>query len=171
MLAGLLGHGCRLVHDVGVPGGASPTFWSLRRGCTRFAHRPASGNGRGKEGVTVHVEGDELRFPDGSDKKAVPLARRQAQLLAAGLQDALGYPVQVRPAVALPGWLVERRGVSDVAVFNPRDAAKLLAGPVVLPASELDEIVGVLEGMAPGAERRTAPQRSPELERREPRLD
>lgn len=170
MLAGLIGRDCRLVHDVGVPGARIAHVLLAPAGVVSIRTMARHGNGRGKEGVTVHVEGNELRFPDGSDKKAVPLARRQAQLLAAGLQDALGYPVQVRPAVALPGWLVERRGVSDVAVFNPRDAAKLLAGPVVLPASELEEIVGVLEGMGPGA-RRPAPQRSPELERREPRLD
>lgn len=173
-LTSILARGCRLVHDVGVPGGriahvlvmpsgihAIRTLASLRRG---------RGLGRGRDDVTVRFVGDELQFPGGSDLAAVPLARKHAQLLAEQLGEHLGHGVQVRPAVALPGWRVEQQAGSDVRVFNPRDASGLLAGPAILSPTGIAEIADVLETMVPAAARRAVVQ-EPVAERREPRLE
>jgi hypothetical protein len=170
MLAGALGQGCRLVHDVSVPGGRIAHVLVAPVGVHAISTIARSASARGRQGVTVTVEGDELRFPGGSDTRTVPRARKSAQLLADRLRAALGHAVQVRAAVALPGWLVERRGASDVTVLNPREGSRLLAGAAVLPAAEVDEIAATLEGMAPPAARE-APPREALPERREPRLE
>ncbi|KAF1705004.1 nuclease-related domain-containing protein [Pseudoxanthomonas kaohsiungensis] len=81
----------------------------------------------------VAFDGAALRFPDFVDTKAVEQARRQAQWLARYLKESLGQEVPVVPAVALPGWWIERTDAarrSDVRVFTPmgRGAEFLLDG-------------------------------------------
>lgn len=171
-LTTLLGRGCRLVHDVGVPGGRIAHVLVMPSGvhAIRTVACLRRGRGRGRDDVTVRFEGNELHLPDGADTSSVPLARKQAQLLAARLAERLGRSVHVRPAVALPGWRVEQQAGSDVRVFNPRDATGLLAGPVMLSAAEIEEIAGVLEAMVPAAAR-SQPSRTPAPLRREPRLE
>jgi hypothetical protein len=81
----------------------------------------------------VAFDGTALRFPDFVDTKAVEQARRQAQWLARYLRESLGQEIPVVPAVALPGWWIERSDAarrSDVRVFTPmgRGAEFLLDG-------------------------------------------
>jgi hypothetical protein len=171
-LTGLLGQGCRLVHDVFVPGGRIAHVLVMPSGvhAIRTIAYLKRGRGRGREDVTVHVEVDKLRLPHGTDAVALPLAHKQAQLLAGQLSGALGHAVLVRGALALPGWRVEQSAGSVSRVFNPRDATALLAGPAVLSAAKIDEIAALLEAMVPAAAR--APDaRSPVLERKEPRIE
>lgn len=81
----------------------------------------------------VAFDGTALRFPDFVDTKAAEQARRQAQWLARYLRESLGQEIPVTPAVALPGWWIERTDAawrSDVRVFTPmgRGADFLLDG-------------------------------------------
>jgi hypothetical protein len=171
-LTSLLARGCRLVHDVGVPGGRIAHVLVMPSGvhAIRTVACLRRGNGRGRDDVTVHFEGNELQLPRGKDTRSVPLARKHAQLLAERLSEELGHGMQVRSAVALPGWRVEQRAGSDVRVFNPREASGLLAGPVMLSDAEIEEIAGILEAMAPDLAPPPVP-RTPVPERKEPRLE
>ncbi len=81
----------------------------------------------------VAFDGTTLRFPDFVETKAVEQARRQAQWLARYLRESLVQEIPVVPAVALPGWWIERTDAarrSDVRVFTPmgRGAEFLLDG-------------------------------------------
>lgn len=171
-LGSLVGHGCRLVHDVGVPGGRIAHVLVMPSGihAIRTVASLRRGRGRGREDVTVRFQGDQLHLPGKTDIKSVPLARKHGQLLADALGERLGHGVQVRAAVALPGWRVEQQAGSDVRVFNPRDAAGLLAGPAVLAAAQIEDIAALLETMGPASPRPPA-QRAPVMERKEPRLE
>jgi hypothetical protein len=169
MLAGVVGQGARLVHDVSFPGGRFAHALVTPSGVCAIHTVARRGRGRGRQAVTVHVEGDDLRFPGASDPDTIPHVRAQAVLLADHLHQAAGRIVTVRPVVAMPGWLVDRQLSTDVAVLNPREAARLLTGPTLLHAATIDEIAGVLEAMGPRSQRAAA-ARDPLLERKEPRL-
>jgi hypothetical protein len=81
----------------------------------------------------VSFDGEALQFPDWSDNAAITQARRQAQWLARFLRESVGREIPVIPAVALPGWYIDRTEASrqsDVRVFTPmgRGAEFLLTG-------------------------------------------
>ena len=87
----------------------------------------------------VTFDGEALRFPDWRDSAPISQARRQAQWLTRYLRESLGRDVPIIPAVALPGWWIERTEASkqsDVRVFTPmgRGAEFLLGGQDVLDA-------------------------------------
>jgi hypothetical protein len=88
----------------------------------------------------VSFDGEALQFPDWSDIGPIVQARRQAQWLARYLRESLARDIPVVPAVALPGWFIERTEASkqsDVRVFTPigRGAEFLLRGQEALDAS------------------------------------
>jgi hypothetical protein len=88
----------------------------------------------------VSFDGEALQFPDWSDNAPIVQARRQAQWLARYLSESLAREIPVIPAVALPGWYIDRTETSkrsDVRVFTPigRGAEFLLRGHEVLDAS------------------------------------
>lgn len=73
-------------------------------------------------GHKVIYDGKGLRFPDFATAKPIEQASRQAQWLRRTLRDALGRDVTVVPALALPGWWVDRTEESkrsEVVVFSP----------------------------------------------------
>lgn len=78
--------------------------------------------------TTVRFDGRRLVFPDGSQEAPVQRARERARWLAGWLSTALQDEVPVRPMLALPGWSVEREGLSDVTVLNPRDCSRYAQG-------------------------------------------
>jgi hypothetical protein len=80
--------------------------------------------GRGTEDARVVYDGKALRYPDWTETKPIAQAKRQAQWLANWLQSAVGQPVSVQPALALPGWFIERQG-RDMVVFNPKNSGFL----------------------------------------------
>lgn len=172
LLSKLLGQGSRLVHDVGVPGGRIAHVLVMPSGvhAIRTVARLRRGRGHGRDDVTVRCEGADLFLPGGADMTSVPLARKQAQLLADRLRQELGYGVRVRAAVALPGWRVEQQAGTDVTVFNPREGSGMLAGPQVLNAAQIEAITGVLEAMIPAAARPAKPK-DHAVQRKEPRLE
>ena len=167
VLGDLSAEGCRVLHDVPTPAGrlshvvvAPSAVFAIRTLARRRSHR-----GRGKEDVTVYVTGDELKFPDGTDLAAVPRARRSAMALAEALKPRLGRTVEVRPVVFLPGWYVDCRVGSDVQVMNPRETARLVAGPPVHGPDSVEAIAGAAaetgrpDGPAPAKPRPAAPER------------
>jgi hypothetical protein len=87
----------------------------------------------------VMFDGEALRFPDWTDNGPIVQARRQGQWLARYLRESVGRDIPVIPAVALPGWWIEKTDAgkkSDVRVFTPmgRGADFLLAGQETLDA-------------------------------------
>src|SRR5690606_27994149 len=88
----------------------------------------------------VTFDGDALRFPDWRDDAPITQARRQAQWLARYLRESLGREILVIPAVAIPGWWIDRTEESkrsDVRVFTPmgKGADFLLSGQETLDGS------------------------------------
>lgn len=87
---------------------------------TKSFRRP---KGQGDREVhRVSYDGRALRFADFVNTHAVAQAARQAQWLKRKLQESLGMDIHVVPALALPGWFIERTDASkaaDVVVFTP----------------------------------------------------
>ncbi|KAF1715422.1 hypothetical protein CSC71_01710 [Pseudoxanthomonas sangjuensis] len=74
------------------------------------------------ESAKVGFDGEVLKFPDCTTFKPIEQSRRQAKFLAGYLRESLGEAVRVDPAIALPGWWVEKTEAgkaSDVFVFTP----------------------------------------------------
>ena len=94
---------------------------------------------------TVRFDGRRLVFPDGSDEEPVQRARVRARWLADWLSQALRDEVPVRPMLALPGWSVEREGLSDVTVINPRDCSRYAQGKPSLSERMQDRIAFQIE--------------------------
>jgi hypothetical protein len=130
----LMRHGCRIFHDV--PAGKSnidhvvvgPT--GVLAVETEARNRPD--RGRGAADATVEFDGYKLQFPDESRNTPLDRAGQKARWLSDWLREVLGQDVPVQAVLALPGWFVDRRGVGTVSVVNPKEAAKLIQGPVVL---------------------------------------
>lgn len=74
----------------------------------------------------VVYDGEALLFPHGRETGCVDQTRRQAAWLANLLSEALAEPVEVKPLLVLPGWMVKRVGRGDVTVVNPKELDKLL---------------------------------------------
>ncbi len=143
----LMKHGCRVFHDV--PAGrqnidhvvVGPTGVLA----VETKSRDRANRGRGAEDATVNFDGYRLRFPDEAQSSYLEQATRQARWLRDWLTRALGEDVPVQPVLALPGWFVDRRGSGAVAVVNPKEAAKLIQGPVVLDRRRQEKIAFRLE--------------------------
>jgi len=77
--------------------------------------------GGGTADAKVVFDGRSLAFPEWSSSKPIEQADRQARGLAEWLTSATGEPVHVAPALALPGWYVERKGRGTVLVFSGKE--------------------------------------------------
>jgi hypothetical protein len=69
----------------------------------------------GSEDATVVYDGKTLALPERSGSWAIEQALRQAKWLAGWLTGATGEPIHVTPAVAMPGWFVDRKGHGEVS--------------------------------------------------------
>jgi len=155
----LMRHGCRIFHDV--PAGETnidhvvvgPT--GVLAVETKAKDR--SDRGRGAQDATVEFDGYKLRFPDEMQTAYLDQAGLQARWLGDWLRGLLGQDVPVQPVLALPGWFVDRRGAGPVSVVNPKEAAKLIQGPVVLDRKSQERIAFRLERAC----RATPPRRRP----------
>jgi len=80
---------------------------------------------RGQGDAAVHrvtFDGKALRFADFVNTDAVEQAARQAQWLRRQLRESPGIDVPVVPALALPGWYIDKTEAgktSEVLVFTP----------------------------------------------------
>lgn len=87
----------------------------------------------------VTFDGSWLKFPSWRVDAPILQSRRQAQWLAQYLRESLAQNIPVIPAVALPGWWIERTDaarLADVWVFTPmgRGADFMLSGNEALDA-------------------------------------
>jgi len=73
----------------------------------------------------VIVDGQTLRFPYYTDKKALEQARMNAVWVGKWLSKATGEPVTAQAIVALPGWMVKQTApAKDVWVMNVKGVPK-----------------------------------------------
>lgn len=63
-------------------------------------------------------------------------AQRQAEWLSRWLSSATGENVAVTPVLALPGWLVTRKGRGDIRVISPKEARSLVRSGKSQPLSD-----------------------------------
>lgn len=97
----------------------------------------------------VSYDGVGLAFPDFSTRAPIEQAGRQAKWLRGVLEEVLKRDVHVVPAVALPGWYVERTEAAktaDVRVFTPmgKGAEFLAWGPERLSPQDREMIAQAL---------------------------
>lgn len=103
-------------------------IWAVE---TKSRRMPAA-DGR-KIDWTVRVHADALEFPWGRDRSGLEQAERNAKSLREWLARATGEKIDVKPVLALPGWMVDRRTRNPVMVISARNAAGIFAkGPRVL---------------------------------------
>jgi len=71
-----------------------------------------------ERGHKVELREGRLHFPGWSTKQPLEQARMNADWLRDFLTRAVGEPVAVKPVVVLPGWYVELKSRSEVAVLT-----------------------------------------------------
>ncbi|OIQ80546.1 nuclease-related domain protein [mine drainage metagenome] len=74
-------------------------------------------------GHRLTLKDGRLEFPGWVETKPLEQARRNAAWLGEWLSSALGEPIRATPVLAIPGWYIERRSRSDVAVINGKSVA------------------------------------------------
>ncbi len=72
---------------------------------------------KGQKQYQVTYKNDILYFPNGSNKKTIPQARRNSKWASQWLSRATGQDVAVSPVVVLPGWYIDQEGAADVPVI------------------------------------------------------
>jgi len=110
--------------------------------------RPKPDKGRGAVDAKVMYNGEALYFPDNAkETAAIHQARKQATTLSKWLSSAVGEPVKARPALALPGWFIERKKPDDLILLYGKsdNYARSLKGPEVLSEDMIKRIVHQLD--------------------------
>lgn len=152
----LLREGFRVFHDVPedsgnvdhVVVGLSGVF------AVESVGRPVPDLGNGIIDAKVIYDGENLFFPpkNSRESESAKQARRQAIAMERWLSDAVGSQVQVKPALALPGWFVEKKRPDDLTLLygQVNHFARILRGPTVLTPERLVKIVRVLDAKCRG---------------------
>ena len=79
--------------------------------------------GKGKQLAMAIFEDSQLKFPDYQESESIQQAKDQSKWLSEFLRKSVGKAVAVKPVLALPGWLVERRERDpSIMVINPKEA-------------------------------------------------
>lgn len=116
--------------------------------------RPVPNKGRGIIDAKVIYDGENLFFPPNNarESEAIKQSRRQAIAMERRLSDALGRSIKVRPALALPGWFVEKKRPDDLILLYGQAShyARILRGPTVLSPERVGEIVHFLDAICRG---------------------
>jgi hypothetical protein len=102
------------------------------------------GNLMGREGATVVLDDQALRFPHWTTNEPLEQATRQAKWLSKWMASSVGKPIFVTPVLALPGWYVDdrRQARSELGVFGGKALAWLLDDPRhPLSAQDLQQAV------------------------------
>lgn len=86
---------------------------------TKSFRKPRAADGKSQFKVTY--DGVWLAFPNFRTDQPSQQARQQADWLRRHLQQALGQPIPVKPALALPGWWIDAPMIpkDGVRAFNP----------------------------------------------------
>lgn len=120
----LMADGCAVLHDLPGDGFNIDHVVIAPRGVyaveTKSFRKPK--DARPGEAAKVVFDGASLDFSDFQTRKPLEQSRQQAQWLSRFLRETLGESIRVEPAVALPGWFVEKTEAgkaSDVFVFTP----------------------------------------------------
>lgn len=120
----LVANGCLVLHDLPCGDFNIDHVVIAPRGVyaieTKSFRKPKSG--ASSDISKVEYDGTMLKFSDFATKAPIEQARRQAKYLASLIKESLGESVHVTPAVALPGWFVEKTPdvkSSDAFVFTP----------------------------------------------------
>ena len=140
----LPGEGFNIDHVVVAPAGVF---------CIETETRTKPRQGRSVEDATATFDGHGIAFPDVVVDEPVRHARERSRWLADWLTRATGFKVAVQPVVALPRWVIDRKGPGDVFVINPRESARLLARRAVIGAADIDQIAFRLERLGRGKKR------------------
>ncbi|MES1938197.1 nuclease-related domain-containing protein [Salinisphaera hydrothermalis] len=85
---------------------------------------------------TAIFDGEVLDFAGWRDRRCLEQARRQAKWLSDWLTSAPGERTVATPAIAIPGWRIERLKGStkqSTRVFTPREAKSLVRNPTMQP--------------------------------------
>ncbi len=99
---------------------------------------------RGKKDATVIYKQGQLIFPDNIyDVDYAKQAKKQAASLSKWLTSAVGEPVPVRPALALPGWFVDPQEPDEVVLLygQKNNYLKALNGKRMLSDTLIQRIV------------------------------
>ncbi len=89
-----------------------------------------------KKNWSVSYDGQNLQFPNGTEREYLPQARRQAGWLTKWLSSAVGEPVNALPVLAITGWMIEQKKPCDVFLFNgknPQFISKIRTDAVLCP--------------------------------------
>lgn len=120
----LVANGCFVLHDLPCDGFNIDHVVIAPRGVyaveTKSFSKP-KGLPAGEK-ARVEFDGEALHFVEFSTTKPVEQARRQAQWLARYLRETLKESTHVAPALALPGWYVDKTEEgrkSDLFAFTP----------------------------------------------------
>lgn len=147
----LVASGCRVLHDLPADSFnidhvvVSPAgVYAIETKSFRKPKRLAA-----DQACKVSYDGVGLSFPDFSTRAPIDQAVRQAKWLRSVLEEALRQDVPVMPAVALPGWYIDRTAAAksaDVRVFTPmgKGADFLAWGPERLSPQEREMIAQAL---------------------------
>lgn len=126
----LMAHGYRVFHDLPAAGFnidhvvvGPPGVFAVE---TKSRAKPV--RGRGAEDARVVLDDGVLKFPGWTERRPLEQAVRQADWLRKWLRDACGAPIPVQPALALPGWFVDRRAKPTMIVFNGTRPEKAFGG-------------------------------------------
>jgi len=97
---------------------------------------------RGKQGAMVIFENSQLKFPNYQESESIQQAKDESKWLAQFLGKSVGRPVAVKPVLALPDWLVERRTKdANIMVINPKEAVGYVtSGSKVLDEQTIQQI-------------------------------
>lgn len=79
-------------------------------------------------GHEVTFDGRTLHYPWGAEDWGIKNARERAQHLGSWLSGQLSTPLNAVPVLVFPGWMVHRRGASDLRVVSSAEIPSLFAG-------------------------------------------
>ncbi len=83
---------------------------------------------RDKGGHEVSFNGQRLIYPWGEEDWGIKNARERAGHLAEWLSRNLERPIAATPVLALPGWMVHRKGASDLRVVSSGELLGVFKG-------------------------------------------
>lgn len=118
----LMLEGCRVYHDFQadkfnidhIVVGENGVFAIETKG------RAKPDRGKGQEDARVTYDGRFLQFPTWREQEPLEQSKRQASWLSEWLSKAVGEQVRVTPALALPGWYVDRKKPGHI-IFNGKN--------------------------------------------------
>ena len=89
--------------------------------CIETETREKPQHGRSVEDATAIYDGRAVSYPDGTEDESVRHARDRARWLSDWLMQSTGEVTPVQAVLALPRWVIDRRGQGEVLVINPKE--------------------------------------------------